>query len=133
MLASTFGTGQVFLSMLWFFLFFMWIWLAFVIFADIFRSHDLSGWGKALWSIFILFMPFLGVFVYLIARGPKMGKRVEQEAQAQDAMFRDYVKDVVQTTPSDVDQLTKLASLHDQGVIDDEEFQRMKSRVMAVG
>jgi hypothetical protein len=133
MLATAFGTGQVFLSMLYFFLFFMWIWLAFVIFADIFRSRDLSGWGKALWSIFILFLPFLGVFVYLIARGAKMGKRAQADAQAQDAMFRGYVKDVVQTTPNDVEQLTKLASLHDQGVIDDDEFQRMKSRVIAVG
>ena len=65
---ATFGTGQVFWSMLWFFLFFIWIWLLIVVFSDIFRSHDLSGWAKALWTIFVIFLPYLGVFVYLIAR-----------------------------------------------------------------
>ena len=69
---AEFGTGQVFWSMLWFFLFFIWIWLLIVVFGDIFRSHDLSGWGKALWTIFVIFLPYLGVFVYLIARGHKM-------------------------------------------------------------
>ena len=69
---AEFGTGQVFWSMLWFFLFFIWIWMLFVVFGDIFRSHDLSGWAKALWSIFVIFVPYLGVFVYLIARGHKM-------------------------------------------------------------
>ena len=69
MIFAEFGTGQVFWSMLWFFLFFIWIWMLIVIFGDIFRSPDLSGWGKALWSIFIIVLPYLGVFVYLIARG----------------------------------------------------------------
>ena len=72
MLLAEFGTGQVFWSMLWFFLFFIWIWLLIVVFSDIFRSHDLSGWAKALWMIFIILLPYLGVFVYLIARGHKM-------------------------------------------------------------
>ena len=72
MIFAEFGTGQVFWSMLWFFLFFIWIWMLIVIFGDIFRSQDLSGWGKALWSIFIIVLPYLGVFVYLIARGKKM-------------------------------------------------------------
>jgi len=72
LLASEFGTGQVFWSMLWFFLFFIWIIILFQVFADIFRSKDLSGWGKALWSIFVILVPYLGVFVYLIARGGKM-------------------------------------------------------------
>ena len=75
-LASDFGTGQVFLSMLWFFLFFIWIWLLIVVFSDIFRSADLSGWGKALWTIFVILLPYLGVFVYLIARGGTMHERV---------------------------------------------------------
>ena len=72
--AAEWGTGQVFWSFLWFFLFFIWIWLLIIVFSDIFRSHDLSGWGKALWSIFIIFVPYLGVFVYLIARGHKMSE-----------------------------------------------------------
>ena len=72
MIATEWGTGQVFWSFLWFFLFFIWIWLLIVVFGDIFRSHDLSGWAKALWIIFIIIVPYLGVFVYLIARGHKM-------------------------------------------------------------
>src|SRR5215813_2143220 len=79
--AAQFGTGQVFLSMLWFFLFLIWICLLVVVFADIFRSHDLGGWGKALWTIFIIFLPYLGVFVYLIARGGKMQEHRVQDAQ----------------------------------------------------
>ena len=72
--AAEWGSGQVFWSMLWFFLFFIWIWLLITVFADLFRSHDLSGWGKALWCIFVIVVPYLGVFVYLIARGDEMGK-----------------------------------------------------------
>ena len=67
MIAAEWGTGQVFWSFVWFFLFFIWIWLLIVVFADIFRSRDLSGWAKALWVIFIVVLPYLGVFVYLIA------------------------------------------------------------------
>ena len=129
MIASTFGTGQVFLSMLYFFLFFMWIWLAIVVFGDIFRSHDLSGWGKALWCIFVIVLPFFGIFMYLIVRGRKMSEHAQEAAQAQDAMMRSYVRDVVSTSSTDVDQITALQSLRDQGVIDNEEFQRMKGRV----
>ena len=72
---AEFGTGQLLWSMLWFFLFLIWIWLLIVVFADIFRSSDLSGWGKALWTIFIIVLPYLGVFVYLIARGGTMQER----------------------------------------------------------
>src|SRR5215207_2621493 len=91
--AAEFGTGQVFWSMLWFFLFFIWIWLLIVVFGDIFRSRDLSGWGKALWTIFIIFVPYLGVFVYLIARGHKMGEHAAEAAQAQDQATRRYIQD----------------------------------------
>ena len=74
MLAAEWGSGQVFWSILWFFLFPIWIWLLITCFADIFRSDDLGGWGKALWSIFIIVLPYLGVFVYLIVRGGRMGR-----------------------------------------------------------
>ena len=131
MLAAQFGTGQVFWSMLYFFLFFIWIWLLIAVFGDIFRSRDLTGWGKALWSIFVIFMPYLGVFVYLIARGNKMGEHAAQAAQAQDAAFRSYVQEAANSAPSDVDQLAKLATLHDQGVLDDAEYARMKAKVTA--
>ena len=79
-LASDFGTGQVFLSMLWFFLFFIWIWLLIVVFSDLFRSHDLSGWAKAFWVIGIIILPYLGVLIYLIVRGHKMAEHAQQAA-----------------------------------------------------
>ena len=96
-LAEDFGTGQVFWSMLWFFLWIIWIWMLIVIFGDIFRSPDLSGWGKALWTIFVIVLPYLGVFVYLIARGKKMHEHAAQAARAQDAAMRQYVQDAVKT------------------------------------
>jgi hypothetical protein len=133
MVAAEWGSGQVFWSMLWFFLFFLWIWLAITVFADIFQSDDLSGWAKAFWCIFVIIVPFLGIFVYLIARGKKMSEHAAERARAQDDMMRGYVRDVVATAPpsSSVDQLTQLASLREQGVIDESEFQRMKAKVTA--
>lgn len=128
MFAADFGTGEVFLSMLWFFLFILWIWLVITIFADIFRSPDLSGWGKALWSIFIIVLPYLGVFAYLIARGHKMSEHALEDARRRDDAFRSYVREAAAPS-SDMDQLSKLASLRAEGVIDDAEFERMKARV----
>ena len=80
--------GQMFWSFLWFTLFFMWIWLMISIFADIFRSPDLGGWSKALWTLFVIVAPFLGALVYLIARGHKMSEHAMQQAQAQEAAMR---------------------------------------------
>jgi hypothetical protein len=132
MLATEFGTGQVFWSMLWFFMFFIWVWLLITIFADIFRSRDLSGWGKAAWSILVIVLPFIGVFGYLIARGGKMAQHEADEARRQDEQFRAYINDAVATGPvADDDQLSKLASLRAQGVINDDEYRRMRSRVTA--
>src|SRR4030095_14447991 len=90
--AAEFGTGQVLWSMLWFFMFFVWIWLLIVVFSDVFRSRDLSGWGKSLWTIFVIVLPYLGVFVYLVARGQKMHEHAEQAAQQQDDAMRSYVR-----------------------------------------
>ena len=132
MLAAEFGTGQVFWSMLWFFLWFIWIWLLIVIFGDIFRSPDLSGWGKALWSIFIIVLPYLGVFVYLIARGHKMQDHAAREAAAHEAAFRDYVQDVAGNSGGGTaGEIAKLAELRDRGVITEDEFQRAKARALA--
>jgi len=129
MLAAEFGTGQVFWSMLWFFLFFIWIWLLIVIFGDIFRSDDLSGWGKALWSIFIIVLPYLGVFVYLIARGHKIQEHHLREAQAQEAAMRQYVQNVAGSEGGGTaDEISRLADLRDRGVISEDEFQRAKAR-----
>jgi hypothetical protein len=116
--------------MLWFFVFFIWIWLLIIVFGDIFRSHDLSGVAKALWVIFVILVPYLGVFVYLIARGHKMQEHQVEAAQAQDAAFRQYVQQVAPTsTPAD--QLAKLADLKAQGAISDAEYERLKAQALA--
>jgi ABC-type Fe3+ transport system permease subunit len=109
-------------------LFFIWIWLLITVFADIFRSPDLSGWGKALWSIFVIFLPYLGVFVYLIARGHKMQEHAVNLAQQQDAAAREYIRSTV-SSASPADQIAQLADLHAKGVIDDAEFAKMKAKV----
>jgi hypothetical protein len=131
MVGAEFGSGQVFWSLLWFFLFFIWIWILITVFADIFASHDLSGWAKAIWVIFVIVMPYLGVFVYLIARGHKMSEHAQEAAQAQDAAARQYIQDAAGTGGSAADELTRLADLKDKGVIDDAEFQRLKAKVVS--
>jgi type VI protein secretion system component VasK len=130
MLLAEFGTGQVFWSFLWFFLFFIWIWLLIVVFGDIFRSRDLSGWAKALWTIFVVVLPYLGVFVYLIARGHKMQEHAEQTAQDQDAAMRKYVQEVGASNGDTASQISRLADLRDRGVISEEEFQRGKAKAL---
>ena len=90
MVAAEFGTGEVFLSILFFFLFFILIWLVIAIFADIFRSPDLSGWAKALWVLFVIVLPFLGVFTYLIVRGSKMRDYSMSGAGRREEMYRMY-------------------------------------------
>jgi hypothetical protein len=131
MFLAEFGTGQVFWSFLWFFMFFIWIWLLIVVFGDIFRSHDLSGWAKAIWCIFIIFVPYLGVFVYLIARGGKMHEHAVAAAQQQDAMMRDYVKSVATSDASPAEELAKLADLKEKGVISDAEFEQLKAKALS--
>ena len=130
MIANEFGTGQVLWSMLWFFMFFIWIWLLITVFADIFRSHDLGGFAKAIWVIFVIFIPYLGVFVYLIARGHKMHEHAVEAAQAQDAANRAYIQQAAGTAPSPADELARLADLKERGVIDDAEFQRLKAKAI---
>ena len=131
MLANEFGTGQVFWSMLWFFLFFIWIWMLIVVFGDIFRSPDLSGWGKALWTIFIIVLPYLGVFVYLIARGHKMQEHAIKAAADQEQAFRGYVQNVAGTSGGAADEIARLADLRDKGVLSEEEFQQAKAKALA--
>ena len=129
MIAAEWGTGQVFWSMLWFFLFFIWIWLLIMVFADIFRSHDLSGLAKTLWVIFVILVPYLGVFVYLIARGHKMGEHAAQDAATQEAANRQYIQQVTATSPAD--ELAKLADLKANGTISDAEYQALKAKALA--
>ena len=129
-LAAEFGTGQVFWSFLWFFMFFIWIWLLIIVFSDIFRSHDLGGLAKALWVIFIIVVPYLGVFVYLIARGHKMQEHAVAAAQAQDAANKAYIQQAVGGGKSPAEELATLADLKEKGVIDDAEFQSMKAKIV---
>jgi type VI protein secretion system component VasK len=128
-LAAEWGTGQVFWSFLWFCLFFIWIWLLIMVFADIFRSRDLSGLAKTLWVIFVIVVPYLGVFVYLIARGHKMDEHAAHDAAAQDAAARQYVQEVATTSPAD--QLSKLADLKANGSITDAEYEAAKAKALA--
>jgi Short C-terminal domain/Phospholipase_D-nuclease N-terminal len=128
---ADFGVGQVFLSMLWFVMFFIWIWLLISVFADIFRSHDLGGGAKALWSIFVIFLPYLGVFVYLIVRGHKMSEHALEAAQAQDTAARAYIQQAAGGGASAADELARLADLKERGVIDDAEFSRLKAKVVS--
>ena len=124
-----FGNGEVFLSLLWFTLFFIWIWLLIIVFSDIFRSHDMGGFAKFLWIAFIIIFPSLGIFVYLIARGHKMGEHAAQDAAAADAATRQYIQNVV-GSGSPAEELAKLADLKQKGVIDDAEFNRLKAQVV---
>jgi membrane protein implicated in regulation of membrane protease activity len=112
------------------FLWVLWIWVLIYVFIDIFRSHDLSGWAKALWFIFVLFIPLIGVLVYLIVRGGSMQERAQKEAQQADSDTRAYIQDAA-GSPSTADQLTKLADLRDRGVITADEFEREKAKILA--
>jgi Tfp pilus assembly protein PilO len=112
------------------FLWILWIWVLVYVFIDIFRSRDLSGWAKALWFVFVLFIPLIGVLVYLIARGGEMHERAAQQAQQQDQEVRRYIQQAA-NQPNSADQLAKLADLRDRGVITSEEFDREKAKVLA--
>jgi type VI protein secretion system component VasK len=121
---------NAFLTMLWLFLWILWFFLLFWIIFDIFRSRDLSGWGKALWLIFVIILPFLGVFIYLIARGGSMHERQAQDTQAADQQFREAVRDAAGSGNGQADQLAKLADLHERGAITDAEFQQGKAKIL---
>ena len=112
------------------FLWILWFWVLIYVFVDIFRSHDLSGWAKALWFLFVLIIPLIGVLVYVIARGGKMQEHTQQEAQQQDQAFRAYVQDAA-GAPNTADQLAKLADLRDRGVITPAEFESQKAKILA--
>ncbi|RPI25928.1 MAG: SHOCT domain-containing protein [Actinobacteria bacterium] len=121
---------DLFWSMLWFFMFFVWIWLLISLFGDIFRSDDLSGWGKALWVLFIVFLPFLGVLIYLIARGKSMQERAMRDAAEREKATRQYIQEVSATSASTADELAKLAALRDKGVLTTEEFNAQKAALI---
>lgn len=127
-LAAEFGTGQVLWSIIWFFLFFIWIMLIFQVFGDIFRSHN-SGVSKALWTIGIIFLPYLGVFLYLIVHGSGMAQRQAQSMQKNDEAMQAYIRGAAGTGTT-ADELAKLAELHNSGKLDDTEFAAAKARLI---
>ncbi len=131
MLAYDYPILGLFWTMLMVFIWVAWIFLVFRIFIDIFRSDDLGGWGKALWSIFVIILPFLGVFVYLIARGHSMSERDLAEAKASDAAMQEYIRQAAGTSTGTADELTKLKELHNQGVLTDDEFAQQKAKLLA--
>lgn len=130
--SSSYPLLNLFWTMFEFFLWVIWIWILIWVFIDIFRSSDLSGWAKALWFLFVLLIPLIGVLVYLIARGGSMQERAAKQAQRQDEEARAYIQQAAASSPATTaDQLAKLADLRDRGVISAEEFEREKAKVLA--
>ena len=129
MLASSYPLFDAFLTMVWFFLFVIWIWIVIMILIDIFRSHDIRGWVKALWLVFILVFPLIGVIVYLLVRGGSMHERAESEAASSQRAFDDYVRQVA--GPSTASELAKLTELKQSGTISDEDYEKAKAKILS--
>ena len=120
---------DVFWTMLVFFAWVIWFWLLITVFSDLFRRHDISGWGKAAWCAFVIILPFLGVFVYLIAQGQHMAERRAADVKASQAAFDDYVREAAgKSGPSD--QIEKAKALLDSGAIDATEFEQLKRKAL---
>lgn len=122
---------DTFWTILWIFGFVIWIWLLVMIISDLFRDHEQSGWAKAFWVLFIIFLPLIGVFAYLIIRGGGMHERAVRQAQTMADQTRAYIREVAGTTPSTADELEKLARLRDQGVISPEEYDQQKAKLLS--
>jgi hypothetical protein len=124
---------NAFLTMMWLFLWILWFFLLFRVITDVFRDDGLSGWGKTGWLVFVILLPFLGVFVYVIARGTGMGRRDMARAKEQNEAFQAYIRDAAGTNKgnSSVEELSKLAQLKSNGDISAEEFERAKQRLLA--
>ena len=129
--SSGYPVLDVFWTMFEIFAFVVWFWLLFVVLMDVFRSSDLSGWGKAGWTIFVLFLPLVGVLTYLIIRGRSMHQRTAQQAAQQDEAFRSYVQEAAGSPGNSADQIAKLADLRQRGVLSSEEFEQEKTKVLA--
>jgi Short C-terminal domain len=130
MLAYDYPVLGAFFTMLWIVLWVVWLFLLFRVVFDIFRSDDLSGWGKAAWLIFVILLPYLGVFVYVIARGRSMGQRDVKEARTQEESFKAYVRETAGSGGT-ADELAKLADLKERGVLTDSEFEQQKAKLLA--
>jgi len=127
--SNSYPALNVFWNIFEIFLWVIWFWILITVFIDIFRSPDLSGWGKAAWFIFVLLIPLIGVLVYLIARGGKMHEHGVQAAQQQDEAARAYIRQAAGS--GSADELAKLADLRDRGVITPQEFEQQKAKILA--
>jgi hypothetical protein len=121
--------GEALLLVLEFFLFVAWLWILFAIVSDLFRDHETSGWAKATWVFFLLFLPFLGALVYLIARGDGMRDRTIRAQEDAKSHFDAYIRQQAHNSP--VDELHKLSELREKGVLSPEEFERAKGKLLA--
>jgi type VI protein secretion system component VasK len=130
MLAYDYPLMGIFWSMMWFFLWIIWIMLLFRVIGDIFRSHDLGGFAKVLWLLLVIVLPFFGVFIYMIARGRAMAQHDMDAAQARDEQMRAYVQQAASPSGS-ADELAKLAELNQSGVLTDAEFAQQKAKILA--
>ncbi|HEY1827994.1 MAG TPA: SHOCT domain-containing protein [Acidimicrobiales bacterium] len=128
MIGTTWGTGQVLLDTLWFFLFIVEVWLMISIFIDIFRRHDMKGWLKAFWVFLVIVVPLIGIILYLIIYGDEMRVHAQQAAQDYDRALRDYVQHAAGHSPAT--ELERLAALRTNGTINDDEFEQLKAKVV---
>jgi hypothetical protein len=129
MVIADFTLGDAFLTVLEIFFFVIWFWILIVILSDLFRDHELSGWWKAVWVLFLVFVPFVTALVYLIVRGQGMRDRAVKEQAETRKHLDQYVRETAATSP--VDELHKLADLKDRGAISDEEYEKMKAKLVA--
>jgi uncharacterized membrane protein YcjF (UPF0283 family) len=130
MILADFTFGQALLTVLEIFIFAAWLMVLFTIVGDLFRDHDISGWSKAIWVVFLIFVPFLGSLIYLIVRGQGMRERAVQQQEAAQKQFDAYVRSTA-GGDSAADELTKLAKLHDEHKLSDNEFERAKAKIVA--
>ncbi len=129
MLIADFGLGEALLTVLEIFLLVAWFWILIMVIGDLFRDHETSGWAKAAWVFFLIFLPFLGVLIYLIARGEGMRDRaVRQQTDARKQMDA-YIRETAGSSPAD--ELHKLSNLRDKGAISDAEFEQAKAKLLA--
>lgn len=128
MLVADYSFGEALGTVLAVFIFVAWIMVLFTILSDLFRDHEMSGWGKAIWVVFLIFIPFLTALIYLIARGSGMRERALKEQAEQKKHLDEYIKDTAGT--SKVDELANLAELHDKGKISDAEYEQMKAKLL---
>ena len=130
LMLANFSLGDALLTVFEIFLFVAWFWILISVIGDLFADHEVSGWGKALWTIGLILVPFLGVFVYLIARGGSMHERAMNRQIEAKKEFDNYVRETA-TAASPVDELARLADLKDKGAISQDEFERMKAKVVS--